>query len=67
MKVVQIELPDKMAIELEEMVKNGWFTNEAEIIRLALLEFLRHDRFSLQQQFQLEDIAWAVGQKDTTS
>ena len=62
MKVLQVELPDKVAAELEGLVRDGWFPSEAEIIRLALAEFVRHP-FTLTEQFQLEDIAWALQQK----
>ncbi len=37
--------------------------NEAEIIRLALLEFIRRYRFELLERFHQEDIAWALQQK----
>jgi Arc/MetJ-type ribon-helix-helix transcriptional regulator len=63
MKVIQVELPDKITAELESLVKEGWFTDETEIIRLAVMEFVRRDRLTLQEQFQREDIAWALKQK----
>jgi Arc/MetJ-type ribon-helix-helix transcriptional regulator len=59
MKVMQIEIPDQVAEEIEALVKKGWFASEAEIARLALAEFIRRHRFELQEQFQLQDIAWA--------
>jgi len=64
MKVIQIELPDKIATELETMVKDGWFINETEVIHLALIEFIRRHRLVLSEQFQRDDIAWALQQKD---
>jgi len=63
MKVLQIELPDKVASELEMLIKDGWFTNEAEIVRLALVEFVQRHSFALMEQFQREDIAWALQHK----
>jgi Arc/MetJ-type ribon-helix-helix transcriptional regulator len=63
MKTLQIDVPDKLATELNILVKEGWFNDEAEIIRLALLEFIRRHQFDLQEQFQREDIAWAIQQK----
>lgn len=65
MKTLQIELPEKVAQELDKMVQVGWFTNQKEIIQFALWEFIRHD-FSLTEQFQREDIAWALQQKEQT-
>lgn len=66
MKFIQIELPAKLAQELDAMVESGWFSNEAEVVRLALLEFIRHYRLELLEQFQREDIAWALKRKRAT-
>ena len=63
MKTIQVELPERVTTELDALVKAGWFADEAEIIRLALLEFVQRDRFALMEQFQREDIAWALGQR----
>lgn len=63
MKTLEIELPDALAERLEELVKAGWFTSEDEIGRLALAGFVGHHRFELQEQYQREDIAWALAQK----
>ena len=41
MKSIQIELSEKLAQELDAMVREGWFRNEGEADRLALLDFVR--------------------------
>jgi Arc/MetJ-type ribon-helix-helix transcriptional regulator len=64
LKTLQIELPEKLAQELEALVKEGWFRDEAEAIRYAILEFLNRHRLQLIEQFQMEDIAWALGEKE---
>ena len=66
MKSFQVELPDKLAQELDTLVQAGWFGSEAEVIRLALLEFLRHHRFELLERLQRDDIAWALQHKGAT-
>ena len=66
MKSLQIELPDKLAQELDTMVREGWVKNEAEAVPLALLEFVRHHRLELLERYQREDIAWAIKQKGAT-
>jgi len=63
MKSVHLELPDKLAEELHLLVKAGWFRDEAEVIRLAVIEFLRQHRPNLIEQFQRKDIEWALQQK----
>ncbi len=63
MKLVQVELPDKLAAELETLVKAGWFQSKDEVVRIALIEFIQRHRFELLERFQREDIAWALQQK----
>lgn len=63
MKSINVELPDKLAQELDAMVKSGWFSDEGEAMRLALREFVRRNRLELLERFQREDIAWALKQK----
>jgi Arc/MetJ-type ribon-helix-helix transcriptional regulator len=65
MKSIRVELPDKLAEELNAMVTAGWFSNEAEAMRSALREFVRRNRPELLERFQREDIAWALKQKGT--
>ena len=63
MKTLHIEVPDKLAQELDVLVQAGWFSHEAEVVRLALWEFIRRHRLELIERFQHEDIAWALQQK----
>lgn len=62
MASLQIELPDQLAAALNRLVQSGWFQTEQEIIRMALVEFIRHHQSELAEQFQREDIAWALAQ-----
>ncbi|MGH2586590.1 MAG: hypothetical protein ACRDJE_16870 [Dehalococcoidia bacterium] len=61
MKAMHIELPDDLADHVEALIQRGWFRNEADIIRLALIEFLRRHQFEIEERFQLEDIERARG------
>ena len=62
-KTLEIELPAAVAEELAALVEEDWFTSEAEIVRLALAEYLRRRPFELQERFLRQDIAWALGQR----
>jgi Arc/MetJ-type ribon-helix-helix transcriptional regulator len=64
-KSVTVELPQQLAQQLEALVRSGWFTSEEEGLRVALMDFLRHQRADLVEEFQREDIAWALRQKGT--
>ncbi len=62
MKSLNVELPDQVADTIAGMVRDGWFHSEPELVRAALVEFLRTRRAELQERFQREDIAWAVAE-----
>jgi Arc/MetJ-type ribon-helix-helix transcriptional regulator len=64
MKVIQVELPAKTADEIAILIQDGWFLDEKEIVRLALKEFIERHRFSLMEQHQRQDIAWAIQQHE---
>ncbi|MCL4456333.1 MAG: ribbon-helix-helix domain-containing protein [Nitrospirae bacterium] len=60
MKTVKVPLPEKLGKEVENYVKSGWFADEAELMRTALQEFIRHNRLRLMERFMKEDIEWAL-------
>lgn len=67
MKTIQIELPDKVDTGLDAMVQAGWFRSKDEVVRQALLEFVRRNQLQVQERFQQEDIEWALQQKGARS
>ena len=67
MKSIHVEIPDKLATEIEAYVKTGWFSTEAEVIRAALMEFVRRNRVDLLERFMREDIEWALKQKGSVA
>ena len=62
METVRVELPEKLAEELRRLVEGGWFQNEGEAVRVAVVEFIRRHQAALVERFQREDINWAVSQ-----
>ena len=67
MKTLEVALPDRLAKRVKELVEEGWFLDEAELARQAVSEFLGKHRFELQEQFQREDIDWALSLKEETA
>ena len=60
MKAIHVELPDKLAAEIEAYVRAGWFGSEAEVIRAAVADFVRRRRIELLERFMRDDIEWAL-------
>lgn len=67
MKTLTVELPDQLARTVEDLIQAGWFTNEAELAHQALSDFVLQRRFQLQEQFQLDDICWALDLKGSAA
>ena len=63
MKTICVELNDKLAAELDNVVGKGLFQNEEEAIRFALIAFIENQRPELIERFQRDDIAWALDQR----
>ncbi len=49
MKSITVDLPEQVTEEINVLVENGWFTDETEVIRLALWEFIHRNRFALTE------------------
>jgi Arc/MetJ-type ribon-helix-helix transcriptional regulator len=64
MQSIQIALPETRAQELDLLVQQGWCRSEAEVLRCALLDVLRRQRLEWLEQFQRDDSAWALRQKE---
>ncbi len=60
MKAIQLELPDKLAAEIDAYVNAGWFGSEGEVIRAALMDFVKRHRIDLLERFMRDDIEWAL-------
>ena len=67
MKAIHVELPDKLAAEIEAYVQAGWFGSEAEVIRAAVADFVRRRRVELLERFMRDDIEWSLKLKNTPS
>jgi Arc/MetJ-type ribon-helix-helix transcriptional regulator len=62
MRHMQDALPDQLIAEIDALVQAGWFNSQDELVRLALLEFIRRQGGLVEEGFQREDIAWALRQ-----
>ena len=60
MKTINVDISEKLEVEIEKYIKGGWFDSEGELMREALREFIHHHRPLLIEKFMAEDIEWAV-------
>ena len=60
MKTLEVELPDALAGQLDELVKAGLYLSSQEAVRHALRGFLETHVAALTERQQLADIDWAL-------
>ena len=63
MKTLQVQVPDQLAVEIDNVVRSGLFESTDEVVRQAIREFVRASRYRLLEQQQMEDIAWVLREK----
>lgn len=60
MNAISLDLPDQLTADVDKAVAAGWFADRQEAIRQAVREFMNSRRLELQEEQQLDDIAWAL-------
>jgi Arc/MetJ-type ribon-helix-helix transcriptional regulator len=63
MKTIRVEINDKLAAELDALLRDGFFNTEEEAIRFALIRLIESHEAVLTERFQRDDISWALKQK----
>lgn len=59
MKTLSINIPDNLAVQINDYVKEGFFPSEPDVIIAAMSEFVRRNQIDLMERFAREDINWA--------
>jgi len=59
MKTISVDLPDNLAVAVDNFVEAGFFNSELDVLLAAITEFVRRNRIDLVEQFAHEDIEWA--------
>lgn len=60
MKKLEAEIPDRLHEAMAGLVQEGWYRDEAELVREAIRRFLETHRPDLMAQFVREDIEWGL-------
>lgn len=59
METVTAKLTERLAEELDALVKQGWFANRSDAVRAAVRDMVEQRRLQRLEQAIDEDIAWA--------
>lgn len=67
MVTINVEIPDRLNAELEELIRDGFFRDQSEILRFAALDYVKRRKLEVIEQQQRDDVAWALAQRKRQS
>jgi putative addiction module CopG family antidote len=60
MEVVPTKLTKKLIMEIEELIKEGWYANKSEVIRDAIRDLIKKLKAEKLEAAIKEDIEWGL-------
>ena len=60
METVPAKLTKRIIIEMEELIKQGWYANKSELIRNAIRELIKKQKVTQLESAIKEDIQWGL-------
>lgn len=60
MQTVPAKLTEKLILEAEELIKEGWYANRSELIRAALRDLINKGKMWRLEKAIKEDIEWGL-------
>ena len=60
METVPAKLTRRIIIEMEELIKQGWYANKSELIRDAIRELVKKQKVIQLESAIKEDIQWGL-------
>ncbi len=61
---LETQIPTRMLIEMEALVKAGWFQDMDDLVLDALRRYLDSHRPELTERFMQQDIEWGLHGRD---
>lgn len=60
METVPAKLTKRIVIEIEELIKQGWYANKSELIRDAIRELIKKQKVTQLESAIKEDTQWGL-------
>lgn len=60
METVPAKLTKRIVIEMEELIKQGWYANKSELIRDAIRELIKKQKVTRLESAIKEDTQWGL-------
>ena len=62
--LAQVQLPKRLADAVEQLVNEGWYSDQQSVMVEALRRFLASHRPERMERFVREDVAWGLRGQD---
>ena len=60
MQTVPAKLTERLVMEAEELIKEGWYANKSELIRDAVRNLINKTKMQRLEKAIKEDIQWGL-------
>jgi len=60
METVPAKLTRRIVMEMEEIIKQGWYANKSELIRSAVRDLVKKQKITQLESAIKEDVRWGL-------
>lgn len=60
MKTVPAKLTNRIILEMDSLIKQGWYANKSEMMRDAIRELIKKQKITQIESAIKEDIQWGI-------
>ena len=62
MKTIPAKITPRLELEMNEIIKDGWYANKSEFIRQAIREMIKKIKIDKLEKAIKEDVEWGLMQ-----
>ena len=60
METVPAKLTKRIVLEMDDLIKQGWYANKSELIRNAIRELVKKQKVTQLESAVKEDVRWGL-------
>ena len=64
MKTIPAKVTGRLVMEMDGLIKEGWYANRSEFIRDSIREMVKRAKIQMLEQAMKEDVEWGLYGKD---
>lgn len=64
MKTIPAKVTERLVMELDELVKQGWYASRSEAIRDAIRELVKKTKLDRLERAIQEDVRWGLYEEE---